>query len=92
MRLQRLEQGAPAMAGAQPGTDGQPAPGVGSGSFDTGPKTLGSIPARDLEALQTQGVQLASPGASGGEPGAEQTASLGCNIKWIEGAEPEYFG
>lgn len=22
----------------------------------------------------------------------EQTPSLGCNIKWIEGAEPEYFG
>ena len=76
MRLQRLERGAPAMAGAQPGADGQPAPGAGSGSFDTGPKTLGGIPARDLEALQTQGVQQASPSASGSEPGAEQTASL----------------
>jgi hypothetical protein len=21
----------------------------------------------------------------------EQTPSIGCNIKWIEGAEPEYF-
>ena len=28
-----------------------------------------------------------------GEPvSAEQTPSLGCNIKWIAGAEPEYFG
>jgi peroxiredoxin len=29
---------------------------------------------------------------AGGSPGSEQRPSLGCNIKWIEGNEPEYFG
>jgi peroxiredoxin len=28
----------------------------------------------------------------GGAPDAEQTPSIGCNIKWKAGNEPEYFG
>jgi len=28
----------------------------------------------------------------GGPPLAEQKASIGCNIKWIPGNEPEYYG
>lgn len=30
--------------------------------------------------------------AEGGEPPAEQIASIGCNIKWKPGNEPDYFG
>jgi peroxiredoxin len=29
---------------------------------------------------------------AGKQPSAEQRASLGCNIKWAPGNEPEYFG
>jgi peroxiredoxin len=29
---------------------------------------------------------------AGAQPAIEQTPSLGCNIKWKEGLEPEYFG
>jgi len=29
---------------------------------------------------------------AGGPPLERQVASLGCNIKWIPGAEPDYFG
>src|SRR5262245_34159500 len=29
---------------------------------------------------------------SGGEPSAEQRPSIGCNIKWKPGNEPDYFG
>ena len=29
---------------------------------------------------------------AGKAPSAEQRPSLGCNIKWIAGNEPEYFG
>ena len=29
---------------------------------------------------------------AGKAPAEEQRASLGCNIKWIEGNEPDYFG
>jgi hypothetical protein len=28
----------------------------------------------------------------GAAPAAEQKPSIGCNIKWIPGGEPEYFG
>ena len=28
---------------------------------------------------------------AGDEPAEVQTPSIGCNIKWIEGNEPEYF-
>jgi peroxiredoxin len=29
---------------------------------------------------------------AGRQPGAEQTPSIGCNIKWKAGNEPDYFG
>ena len=29
---------------------------------------------------------------AGGEPAAEQKPSIGCNIKWRAGNEPDYFG
>lgn len=40
-----------------------------------------------------QDLRAALDAVLAGEPvSAEQTPSLGCNIKWIAGAEPEYFG
>lgn len=29
---------------------------------------------------------------AGNKPGEEQSPSLGCNIKWKQGQEPEWFG
>jgi len=52
---------------------------------DSRPKTDIPITGRDLRA--------ALDAVLAGTPVAEdQTPSLGCNIKWIEGAEPDYFG
>lgn len=76
-RLQRLESGAGPLGAAQPGQGqpglGQPAAGqLGAAgaaaqptgqSFDTGPRTLGTISEGDLQALQAQQVQPSSPAA-----------------------------
>ncbi len=89
LRLQRLEQGAPAVAGG-PGAPGAQIASTGSANiFDTAPKVLGTINPDDLQALQTQRVEKMSPtvGATGqGAAGGQQTASL---IYPLAGETPE---
>ncbi|MEE8188896.1 MAG: tol-pal system protein YbgF [Kiloniellales bacterium] len=78
LRLQRLEQGAPPVVAGQGAAGGQLAATPGARSFDTEPKVIGTIDPNQLQALQTQGVEQASPGAQAGQLGAaaQQTASL----------------
>ena len=75
LRLQLLEQGAQPMAAGQGAPGGQLAAMQGARSFDTGPKVIGTIDPNQLQALQTQGVEQASPGAQAGAAD-QQTASL----------------
>lgn len=85
LRLQRLEQGAPAMAGGQGAPGAQIASTGSANTFDTAPKVLGTINPDDLQALQTQPVEQMSPAAQAtgqagaavqGEAGGQQTANL----------------
>ena len=51
-------------------------------------------PSRPGSDIPVTGVDLraAVDAVLGGQPvSEEQTPSMGCNIKWIEGQEPEYF-
>lgn len=84
LRLQQLEQRAPAMAaapaggaapGAAPGATaaaGQPPAGGAAAGVDTGPKTLGTVAPEDIQAVQSGSAQPAT--ASGA--GDEQSAAL----------------
>ena len=51
---------------------------------DSRPKTDIPVTGKDLRAALDSVL-------AGADPPEQQTPSLGCNIKWIEGAEPDYF-
>jgi thiol-disulfide isomerase/thioredoxin len=56
------------------------------GQFDSSRPSSGvPVTGEDLRAA-------ADAVLAGKSPGSEQTASIGCNIKWIPGNEPDYFG
>ncbi|MEE8504913.1 MAG: tol-pal system protein YbgF [Kiloniellales bacterium] len=95
LRLQRLEQDAPAMAGGQGAPGAQIASTGSANTFDTAPKVLGTINPDDLRALQTQPVEQMSPAAQATgqagaavqrEAGGQQTANL---IYPLAGDTPE---
>jgi hypothetical protein len=45
------------------------------------------------EAVTGEDLRLAMDAVLADEPvSGEQIPSIGCNIKWIEGNEPDYFG
>jgi hypothetical protein len=56
------------------------------GQFD------GSRPSSDVPVTGEDLRRAADAVLEGGEPGPDQTPSVGCNIKWKAGNEPEHFG
>ena len=55
------------------------------GQFD------GSRPSNDVPVTGSDLRAAADALLAGGAPGADQKPSIGCNIKWKAGSEPEYF-